>query len=274
MVWRNNIKVLGTKAKTLPLVISMSLHVVMLFALAMASHEREKVFMVDLVFQGSGVNQQSIGARKPAPQKHMRETVYKPAALSESVKHKGLKISRNESSPAVEQNLQKADIKAAVSQTTDASPIGKLVESVSYASDLNGSDTGIRDMTIAISTNFNSRASLLSCFQGYSDEGETGKGKGVIESNFGSINSPSFLRMVKPEYPYFARRLSKEGKVVLRLFIDEHGRLVSVEIIGKAGYGFDEAAIEAVKASIFRPAKLNGHPVACKALLPVRFKLE
>ena len=80
--------------------------------------------------------------------------------------------------------------------------------------------------------------------------------------------------MIKPDYPRLARRFGKEGKVVLRLFIDEHGRLLNVEIVEKAGYGFDEAAIEAVKASAFRPAKLNGISVACKALLPVRFKLE
>ena len=95
-----------------------------------------------------------------------------------------------------------------------------------------------------------------------------------MEGEFGSINGPSFLRMIKPDYPRLARRFGKEGKVVLRLFIDEHGRLLNVEIVEKAGYGFDEAAIEAVKASAFRPAKLNGISVACKALLPVRFKLE
>lgn len=263
MVWRDNIKVLGMKAKTLPFMISAVFHALILFIFTFTSvnQGKEGVFNVELVFQA-------------AENKTVFNTNAKPAALSKSVKHKGLKMSRNESSPAVEQNLQKADIRAAVSQTTDASPIGKPVESVSYASDLNGSDTGIRDMTIATSTNFDSRASLLSGFQGYSGEGEIGKGKGVVESNFGSINGPFFLKMVKPDYPRLARRFGKEGKVVLRLSIDEHGRLVSVEIIEKAGYGFDEAAIDAVRASIFRPAKLNGHPVACKAVLPVRFRLE
>jgi TonB family protein len=99
-------------------------------------------------------------------------------------------------------------------------------------------------------------------------------GNDIVESEFGSIGGPSFLKMVKPEYPRLARRLGKEGKVVLRLLIDEHGKLVSVELIEKAGYGFDEAAIEAVKASAFRPARVNGLPVACRAVLPVRFRLE
>ncbi|MEW6675699.1 MAG: energy transducer TonB [Nitrospirota bacterium] len=98
--------------------------------------------------------------------------------------------------------------------------------------------------------------------------------KAIVEGEFGSINGPSFLKMVKPAYPWLARRFDKEGKVTLSLFIDEHGRLIDVEIIERAGYGFDEAAIDAVKASTFRPARLNGIPVACKAVLPVRFKLE
>jgi protein TonB len=96
----------------------------------------------------------------------------------------------------------------------------------------------------------------------------------AVDGEFGSINGPFFLKMVSPEYPRLARRLGKEGKVILRLFIAENGQLISIELIERAGYGFDEAAIEALKASSFLPAKINGHPVACKALLPVRFKLE
>jgi protein TonB len=80
--------------------------------------------------------------------------------------------------------------------------------------------------------------------------------------------------MVKPEYPRLARRLGKEGKVVFRLFIDAHGRLLNVEVVKKAGHGFDEAVIEAVKASSFQPARLNGKPVDCKATLPISFKLQ
>ena len=98
--------------------------------------------------------------------------------------------------------------------------------------------------------------------------------KGAIESRFGSVDGPSFLKMVKPKYPSLARRLGKEGKVILRLFIDEHGGLINVEIVKSAGHGFDEAAVDAIKASTFNPAKVKGMPAACKAILPIRFKLE
>lgn len=90
----------------------------------------------------------------------------------------------------------------------------------------------------------------------------------------GEKEGPRFLFQEKPVYPHKARRLGKEGKVVLRLIIDECGNLLNVEVLEKAGYGFTEAAIEAVRKSTFLPAKKNGKPIASQALLLIRFQLE
>jgi len=98
--------------------------------------------------------------------------------------------------------------------------------------------------------------------------------EGPFEMVFGSANGPSFLKMVKPEYPKLARRLGKEGKVLLKLHIDETGRLINLEIVERAGYGFDEAALSAIRASSFRPATKDGIPVPSVVYLPVRFVLE
>ncbi len=91
---------------------------------------------------------------------------------------------------------------------------------------------------------------------------------------FGDVDGPRFLRRVLPSYPLLARRLGREGSVVLKLSIDETGRLVDVEVIEKAGFGFDRAAVEAVKKSTFLPAKRNGKPVRSEALLSVKFVLK
>jgi protein TonB len=91
---------------------------------------------------------------------------------------------------------------------------------------------------------------------------------------FGSDVAPRFLHREIPIYPLLARRLGKEGKVLLRLTIDEKGNLLSMDVIEKGGYGFTEAAMEAVKKSTFLPAKKDGKPIASRALLPVRFRLE
>lgn len=97
---------------------------------------------------------------------------------------------------------------------------------------------------------------------------------GPILTTFGSATGPAFLRRVLPVYPEPAKRLGKEGRVVLRLHLDARGNLQRVEVVEGAGFGFEEAAIAAVKQSSFRPAMVQGEPRACIALLPVRFVLK
>jgi protein TonB len=77
-----------------------------------------------------------------------------------------------------------------------------------------------------------------------------------------------------PKYPTLARQQGKEAVVVLRMTIDERGRQVAVETLKPAGSGFDEEAIRAVKDSLFHPAKWEGKPVICRAVLPIRFELR
>ena len=68
-----------------------------------------------------------------------------------------------------------------------------------------------------------------------------------------------------------ARRLGKEGGVVLRLTLDERGNLLNVEVVKNAGYGFTKAAVEAVKRSTFLPAKKDGRTIVSRAILSIRF---
>jgi len=95
----------------------------------------------------------------------------------------------------------------------------------------------------------------------------------AVEGIFGHFEGPKFLERVMPSYPRRARKLGKEGLVVLRLSISEEGKLITVEVVEGAGDGFDKAAIKAIRQSKFLPAKRNGKPVACQAVVPVRFKL-
>ncbi len=246
MVRRDNIKVLEMKAKALPLLVSMILHMLVMVVFAIVKHEKEKVFHVELIMQDMGyMHKSQIKQSYRTSPRFFQPVVSRDAAYSlsrdEKTEIKTDSVNKTETLPAIESS--NADIASAKSTT----------------SLLTGGDKAALPDTKA---------------GGDSATRVIGHGSAVIEAEFGSINGPSFLRMVKPEYPRFARRLGKEGKVVLRLFIDEHGKLLSVEVIEKAGYGFDEAAVDAVRASAFRPARLNGHSVACRAVLPVRFRLE
>jgi len=55
-------------------------------------------------------------------------------------------------------------------------------------------------------------------------------------------------------YPPEAKRLGIEGAVTLKLGIDENGRVVQIKVIERAGHGFDEAAMKAMRKARFKPA--------------------
>lgn len=85
---------------------------------------------------------------------------------------------------------------------------------------------------------------------------------------------PYFKTLVKPRYPEIARRMGKEGLVVLKVLVDEKGKVKEVKVLKSAGFGFDEEAEKAIRLSLFEPAKHKGKPVACYVKVPVRFALE
>jgi len=96
----------------------------------------------------------------------------------------------------------------------------------------------------------------------------------ATDTRFGNIDAPRFIHRELPVYPHLARRMEREGRVVLRLYIDHTGRLLNVTVLEPAGYGFTEAAVEAVRKSTFAPANRNGEKVASRVILSVRFRLE
>jgi protein TonB len=102
----------------------------------------------------------------------------------------------------------------------------------------------------------------------------SGSGDEIKERVIGTDTGPLLVKMSPPVYPKYARRMGREGRVVLSILIDESGRLIEAHVIEKAGHGFDEAAIEAVRLSKFKSALENGVPIACRARLAVRFRLK
>ena len=98
--------------------------------------------------------------------------------------------------------------------------------------------------------------------------------RAVAETVFGNSGAPVFTHREMPVYPLLARRLGKEGKVVLKLLIDKNGTLQDIEVIEASGFGFTEAAVAAIKKSSFSPAYRNGEKVPSKAILSVRFNLK
>jgi TonB family protein len=75
----------------------------------------------------------------------------------------------------------------------------------------------------------------------------------------------------EPEYLTLAKRELREGVVVVRLWIDEHGRVEKVEVLEPAGHGFDESALAYARRLRFRPAKAGTRDVAARIDWTVEF---
>ena len=85
---------------------------------------------------------------------------------------------------------------------------------------------------------------------------------------------PQWCKQGKPEYPIAARRAHAEGKVVLVATIDVDGRAKDIEVTeDNVGFGCAQAAIKALKASRFVPAKRDGEFTPVRISIPYLFKL-
>ncbi len=85
---------------------------------------------------------------------------------------------------------------------------------------------------------------------------------------------PSILSEFKIPYPTEAKAKKVEGKVVMELLIDAQGAVRDARLVSSPGAGLGEAAIEAVRRFKFRPAEVEGKPVAVKTRFTYNFVLE
>lgn len=84
---------------------------------------------------------------------------------------------------------------------------------------------------------------------------------------------PEVIERVRPVYPELARLAELEGVVLLKVGIDEQGR-VREAIVLESVPGLDEAALEAVRRWRFRPARQRDVPVPVWYYVPIRFSLK
>ena len=78
-----------------------------------------------------------------------------------------------------------------------------------------------------------------------------------------------------PRYPPASRRLGEEGTVILRVELDEQGKVCTARISSSSGFArLDAAALDAVRNWQCTPAHRNGHPVRAVALQPFKFILQ
>ncbi len=85
---------------------------------------------------------------------------------------------------------------------------------------------------------------------------------------------PTEKDRVVPDYPPDLRAQGIEGTVVLEVDIDATGNVVDVRIKRPTGLAFDQAAMKAVRASKYNPARRGSESVAIRVTIPVKFRLR
>ena len=86
---------------------------------------------------------------------------------------------------------------------------------------------------------------------------------------------PVAITPIRPIYPEIAQEAGIEGVVIVQAFIDAKGRVKETLILkGVPNTGLDEAAMEAIRKTRFRPAKQRERPVGVWISIPVNFKLK
>jgi periplasmic protein TonB len=102
-----------------------------------------------------------------------------------------------------------------------------------------------------------------------------GMGSGPGESGSGvAMTQARYRETPRPEYPDSARRDGREGRVLLRVLVDDQGHSKQVEINSSSGSdALDRAAAEAIKRWRFHPARYGDKPVESWLRIPIEFRL-
>ena len=109
--------------------------------------------------------------------------------------------------------------------------------------------------------------------------GGTGGGSGGAGSGPGAgggNGGVAYAANPPPPYPLVARRLGKEGLVLLEVVVAPDGRAAAVRVLRSSGFPpLDDAAMTTVRDRWrFVPARQGGTPVESRVTVPIRFRLE
>lgn len=96
----------------------------------------------------------------------------------------------------------------------------------------------------------------------------------TITATPGVLARPNYLRNPQPMYPVQARRRQWQGTVLLAVSVSATGRAVDIQVKTSSGHAvLDDAALKAVRAWEFEPARVGRVAVESRIEVPVRFQL-
>lgn len=87
--------------------------------------------------------------------------------------------------------------------------------------------------------------------------------------------APTPKSPIRPEYPEIAMEAGIEGTVIVDFFVDESGVVTDIYVFqGIPNTGLDEAAMDAIKRTKWKPAMQRDRKVGVWMRLPINFTLE
>jgi protein TonB len=86
------------------------------------------------------------------------------------------------------------------------------------------------------------------------------------------VNMDDLKRRIK--YPEVAREMGLEGKVMVRILIDEEGNPKKHEVLRSPHPSFTESAVKEIYSLKFTPAIQNGKPIMFWTTVPIDFSLK
>ena len=75
-------------------------------------------------------------------------------------------------------------------------------------------------------------------------------------------------------YPQSAKKDKIEGRVILKLHVNEHGGVTWVKVVKGVRADLDSAAVDAAKKTSFKPAIYKDEPVSVWIAVPIEFKMQ
>jgi periplasmic protein TonB len=97
--------------------------------------------------------------------------------------------------------------------------------------------------------------------------------RGIYPAGRMGVTVPQAIYSPEPSFSDEARKAKQQGVVQLMLVVGKDGRTYDIRVSQSLGMGLDEKAVEAVSHWRFKPATLNGQPVATQIAIEVDFHL-
>lgn len=96
---------------------------------------------------------------------------------------------------------------------------------------------------------------------------------GIYPAGRMGVTVPQAIYNPEPSFSDEARKAKQQGVVQLLVVVGKDGRTYDIHVRQSLGMGLDEKAVEAVSHWRFKPAMLNGQPVATQIAIEVDFHL-